>query len=209
MRRLGSENFVWNSDSSAGQESPGSSYANKPFGRPQRGRNALTSSLFVSSKRRNSSNRLKESLSIESFGGLNNIEETSASTHDRLPVHSNHRSRRGLGSTLSRLSSDSMSSFVSFGGDSVATDMSASNFTLGELKPRKLGMSKRNAIFKSISSKALFTIDIDRGSDFNKDENPKNSSVFVDNCIDNEDLSSESSEEGGLREPKQGEPITA
>jgi len=209
MRRLGSENFVWNSDSSASQESSGSSYANKPFGRPQRGRNALTNSLFASSKRRNSSNRLKESLSIESFGGLNNIQETSASTHDRLPIHSNHRSRRGLGSTLSRLSTDSMSSFVSFGGDSVATEMSTSNFTLGELKPRKLGMSKRNAIFKSISSKALFTFDIDRGSGFNKDENPNISSVIVDTSIDNEDLSLESSEEGELREPKQVEPITA
>ena len=204
MRRMGSENFVWNSP---GQDSPGNNHSNKPFGRPQRGRNALTSSLFVS-KRRNSSNRLKESLSIESFGGLNNIEESSPSTHDRLPIQSNHRSRRGLGSTLSRLSSDSMSSFVSFGGDSCATDMSTSNFTLGELKPRKLGLSKRNAIFKSISSKALFTIDIDRGSEFNEDEK-NNSCVFADVCIDNEDLSGDSSHEDGMREPKPVEAITA
>ena len=102
-----------------------------------------------------------------------------------------------------------MSSFVSFGGDSCATDMSSSNFTLGELKPRKLGLSKRNAIFKSISSKALFTIDIDRGSNFDEDENPNNSSVFPDHCIDNEDLSSESSEEEGLTEAKQAEAIAA
>lgn len=208
MRRMGSENFVWNSHSPSGQDSPGNNFSsNKPFGRPQRGRNALTSSLFVS-KRRNSSNRLKESLSIESFGGLNNIQETSASTHDKLPVHSNHRSRRGLGSTLSRLSTDSISSFVSFGGDSCATDISTSNFTLGELKPRKLGLSKRNAIFKSISSKALFTIDIDQGSDFNANEK-NNSSVYADDCIDNEDISCDSSDEDGVRESKPVEVITA
>lgn len=195
MRRVGTENFVWNSEGGSGQESPSNSLGNKPFGRQHRGRNALTSSLFVS-KRRGSSNRLKASLSIESFGGLNNIEETSAHNSGKLPVHSGHRPRRGLGSALSRMSTDSMSSFASFGGDSCATDMSASNFTLGELKPRKLGMSKRNAIFKSISSKALFTIDIDRGQDGNP-----NNAVFPDDCIDNEDLS-ESSGEGRMRDPK-------
>jgi len=202
MRRRTSENFVWNSDSATGQDRATNSNSNKPFGKSQRGRNALTSSLFAS-RMRSSSNRLKESLSTDSFG-LNNIKETAASVHDRLPVLSNHRLRR-LGS---RLSSDSMASFASFGGDSCATDISTSNFTLGELKPRKLGMSKRNAFFNSISSRALFTIDIDRGSAFTEDKNPNNSSVFGDDCIDNEDLSSDSSEEVGMREPKQVEVLT-
>jgi hypothetical protein len=197
MRRMSSENFVWNNDSPTGQDGlPNNS--NKPFNKAPR-RNSLTSTLF-DRRRRNSSNRLKESLSSGSFGGLNNIQETSPSTHNAMPPHSS-RSRRGLGSTFSRLSSDSMSSFVSFSGDSCATDMSESNFTLGELKPRKLGGSKRNAFFSSLSSKALFTIDIDRGSDFTKDKNASKS-VFPDDCIENEDLSSDSSEEIGIRESK-------
>merc|ERR1712086_750168 len=104
---------------------------------------------------------------------------------------STHHRRRGLGSALSRLSSDSMSSFVSFSGDSCATDMSASNFTLGEMKPRKLGMSKRNAsFFSSLSSRGLFTIDIDRNAEFNEEKKPNST-----NSIENEDLSSNSSEE--------------
>lgn len=208
MRRMSSENFVWNSDTQGNDASPGSNM-NKPFGKTLRGRNSLTSSLF-DRRRRNSSSRslLKESLSTDSFGGLNNIEEMKVSNHDALPMQSS-RSRHRLGSALSRLSSDSMSSFVSFSGDSVATDMSASNFTLGELKPRKLGMSKRNAFFPSLSSKnlssskALFTIDIDEGANFDKEHNKdKRNAVFNDGCIENEDLSSDSSEELGMREPK-------
>lgn len=188
MRRMTSENFVWNSGSQTGQDGLANN-SNKPFGKTPRVRNSLTSSLF-DRRRRNSSNRLKESLSTDSFGGLNNIEETSASTHDRLPASTHHR-RRGLGSALSRLSSDSMSSFVSFSGDSCATDMSASNFTLGEMKPRKLGMSKRNAsFFSSLSSRGLFTIDIDRNAEFNEEKKPNST-----NSIENEDLSSNSSEE--------------
>ena len=102
----------------------------------------------------------------------------------------------------------SMSSFVSFSGDSVATDMSASNFTLGELKPRKLGMSKRNAFFPSLSSrnlsssKALFTIDIEGPSEFTENKDKRNA-VFPTAGIEKEDLSSDSSEEFGMREPKQ------
>jgi len=215
MRRMSSENFVWNSDAQGHDASP-SSNMNKPFGKTLRGRNSLTSSLF-DRRKRNSSTRslLKESLSTDSFGGLNNIEEMKASNHDALPIHSS-RSRHRLGSALSRLSSDSMSSFVSFSGDSVATDMSASNFTLGELKPRKLGMSKRNAFFpslssKNLSSKALFTIDIDpqAGANFAEDHNKdKRNAVFNGGCIENEDLSSDSSEELGMREPKQVEVLT-
>jgi len=215
MRRMSSENFVWNSDAQGPDASP-SSNMNKPFGKTLRGRNSLTSSLF-DRRKRNSSSRslLKESLSTDSFGGLNNIEEMKASNHDALPMHSS-RSRHRLGSALSRLSSDSMSSFVSFSGDSVATDMSASNFTLGELKPRKLGMSKRNAFFpslssKNLSSKALFTIDIDpeAGANFAEDHNKdKRNAVFNDGCIENEDLSSDSSEELVMREPKQVEVLT-
>lgn len=197
MRRNTSENFVWNSESTTGQAGATNSFSNKPFGR---GRNAITSSLFASRNRRNSSSRLKESLSTDSFG-LNNIKEKEPSLHDKLPVRSSNRLRR-LGS---RLSSDSMASFASFGGDSCATDMSSSNFTLGELKPRKLGISKRNAFFSSLSSKTLFTIDIDRGSQFTEDKNPTNSTVFPDGSIDNEDLSTDSSEDAGLREPKQVE----
>merc|ERR1712137_736742 len=132
MRRNTSENFVWNNESATGQDAA-NSLSNKPFGR---GRNALTSSLFAPRSRRNSSSRLKESSSTDSFG-LNNITEKEPSVHDKLPVLSSHLLRR-LGS---RLSSDSMASFASFGGDSCATEMSTSNFTLGELKPRKLGMS--------------------------------------------------------------------
>jgi len=200
MRRLSSENFSWTNDVPTGQDgSPDNSNNNKPFNKTPRGRHSFTSTLF-DRKRRNSSNRLKESLSSESFGGLNNIEESLPSTHDAMPMHSS-RSRR------SRLSSESMSSFVSFSGDSYATDMSASNFTLGELRPRRLGGSKRNAFFPSLSSKALFTIDIDRGSDFTKDKNA-NKSVFDDDCIDNEDLSSDSSAEIGIKAPKQVEVMT-
>jgi len=79
--------------------------------------------------------------------------------------------------------------------------MSASQFTLGELKPRKLGMSKRNALFPSLSSKGLFTIDIDRSAEENKIANR----VFDDDddCIENEDLSSDSSGEIGMRDPTQ------
>ena len=206
MRRLSSENFSWNNDVATGQDGlVNNSNSNKSFNKAPRGRHSFTSTLF-DRKRRNSSNRLKESLSSESFGGLNNIEESSPSTHDAMPMHSS-RSKRGLGSTFSRLSSDSMSSFVSFSGDSCATDMSASNFTLGELRPRRLGGSKRNAFFPSLSSKALFTIDIDRGSDFTKNNNA-NKSVFDDDCIDNEDLSSNSSAEIGISEPKQVEVMT-
>jgi len=205
MRRMGSENFVWNSDAQSGEDGSANN-SNKPFGKALRGRNSFSSSLF-DRRRRGSSTRLKESLSSDSFGGLNNIEETHASNHDAIPIHSS-RSRRGLGG-FSRLSSDSMSSFVSFSGDSVATEMSASNFTLGELKPRKLGMSKRNAIFPSLSSKGLFTIDIggDRGSNFTE-EKKANEAVYVDNSIEDEDLSSDSSEEIGIREPKQVEVMT-
>ena len=210
-RRMGSENFVWKADNQAGQDGF-SNNVNKPFGMAQLGRHSLTSSLFDRRNRRSKRSLLKESLSSDSIGGLNNIEEMKASNHGALPVHSN-RSRLGLGSTLSRLSSDSMSSFVSFGGDSVATDMSASNFTLGELKPRKLGMSKRNAFFPSLSSKnlfekdknALFTIDIDQGSPFSEDKNICNS--YSKNYIEDEDLS-ESSEEIGIREPKQVQVLT-
>lgn len=203
MRRMSSENFVWNSDAQGNDASP-SSNMNKPFGKTLR----RNSGLF---RKRNSSTRslLKESLSTDSFGGLNNIEEMKASNHDALPIQSS-RSRHRLGSALSRLSSDSMasmSSFVSFSGDSVATDMSASNFTLGELKPRKLGVSKRNAFFPSLSSKnnlsskALFTIDIDQGANFGEDNKDKRNAVFTDGCIENEDLSSDSSEELGMRDP--------
>jgi len=206
MRRMNSnENFVWNSQSPTGQDGFTNNNSNKPLGKTQRGSRNFTSNLF-DRRRRNSSNRLKESLSTDSFG-LNNIEETQASTHDRLPVHSNHR-RRGLGSGLSRsrLSSDSMSSFMSASGDSCATgatDMSASNFTLGELMPRKLGSSRRNSFFSSLSSRGLFTIDIDRGSDFNKDKNA-GKSAYADDCI--EDLSD--SEEEVITEPKQVEVLT-
>lgn len=205
MRRNSSENFVWGSDSpSAGQDGFANN-GNKPFGKSPRSRNSLTSGLFDRRRRASSSrNLLKESLSTDSFGGLNNIEETKASTHDRLPVQSSHR-RRGLGQFASRLSSDSMasmSSMVSFGGDSCATDMSASQFTLGELKPRKLGMSKRNAFFPKLSSRNIFTIEVDRGSDFNNED--KN----IDRSIDDEDLSSSDSGDGGIRESKQVEVLT-
>lgn len=214
MRRMNSENFVWNNDVQGHGGSP-SSTMNKPFGKTLRGRNSLTSSLF-DRRKRNSSTRslLKESLSTDSFGGLNNIEEMKASNHDALPIHSSRSRHRGLGSTLSRFSSDSMSSFVSFSGDSVATDMSASNFTLGELKPRKLGMSKRNAFFPSLSSrnlsssKALFTIDIEGAAEFDEQDKGKRNAVFNDGCIENEDLSSDSSEELSIREPKQVEVLT-
>lgn len=200
MRRNTSENFVWNTDGETGQNG----MANKPFGKTLRGRHSLTSGLFDRRKRNSSSRSLmKESLSTESFGGLNNIEEMSASNHGALPMHSSRSSRR-LGSALSRLSNDSMTSMasmVSFSGDSVATDMSASQFTLGELKPRKLGMSKRNALFPSLSSKGLFTIDIDRRVEAKKIAN----AVFDDDddCIENEDLSSDSSGEIGMRDPTQ------
>jgi len=214
MRRMSSENFVWNSDVQGHDGSP-SSTMNKQFGKTLRGRNSLTSSLF-DRRKRNSSSRslLKESLSTDSFGGLNNIEEMKASNHGALPIHSSRSRHRGLGSALSRLSSDSMSSFVSFSGDSVATDMSASNFTLGELKPRKLGMSKRNAFFPSLSSrnlsssKALFTIDIEGTSEFAEQDKDMRNAVFNNGCIENEDLSSDSSEELGMREPKQVELLT-
>ena len=217
MRRLGSGNFNWNSDGQ-GQDGSPNNNTNKSFGKTLRGRNSLTSSLFDRRKRNSSSRSLmKESLSTESFGGLNNIEEMKASNHGAMPTHSNRSRHRGLGSALSRLSSDSMSSFVSFGGDSVATDMSASNFTLGELKPRKLGMSKRNAFFPSLSSRALssskafFTIDIDHGSAFAEDKNKRNA-AFTDGCIENEDLSVDSSEEMGgtmrRREPKHVQVLT-
>lgn len=214
MRRMSSENFVWN-NGGQGQDGSPNNNMNKPFGKTLRGRNSFSSSLF-DRRKRNSSSRslLKESLSTDSFGGLNNIEEMKASNHDALPMHSSRSRHRGLGSALSRLSSDSMSSFVSFSGDSVATDMSASNFTLGELKPRKLGMSKRNAFFPSLSSKnlssskALFTIDIDHGSEFAEQDKNKRNAVFNDGCIENEDLSSDSSEEMGMREPKQVEVLT-
>lgn len=212
MRRMSSENFVWNNGSN--DASP-SNNMNKPFGKTLRQRHSLTSSLF-DRRRRNSSSRslLKESLSSDSFGGLNNIEEMKASNHNGLPMHSSRSRHRGLGSALSRMSSDSMasmasmSSFVSFGGDSVATDMSASNFTLGELKPRKLGISKRNAFFPSLSSmssrnlsssKALFTIDIEGASEFTENKDKRNA-VFPTAGIENEDLSSDSSEEIGMRE---------
>lgn len=219
MRRMSSENFVWNKDIQGHDASP-SSNMNKPFGKTLRQRHSLTSGLF-DRRRRNSSSRslLKESLSSDSFGGLNNIEEMKASNHDALPMHSSRSRHRGLGSALSRLSSDSMasmSSFVSFSGDSVATDMSASNFTLGELKPRKLGMSKRNAFFPSLSSmssrnlsssKALFTIDIEGPSEFTENKDKRNA-VFPTAGIEKEDLSSDSSEEFGMRETKQVEMLT-
>lgn len=198
MRRSTTENFDWNAEAPSAQ-------ANHQFNKSPPGR----SSLFVRRKRNSASRAmLKESLSRESFGDLNNIEETSAHNTDGLPTRS---SRRGLSNTLSRLSGDSLSSFVSFSGDSCATEMSASNFTLGELQPRKLGLSKRNAIFPSMgsSNRALFTIDIDKTSDFNKekDKSPRNA-VYADDCIEDEDLSSVSSEEMALREPKQVEVLT-
>jgi hypothetical protein len=55
----------------------------------------------------------------------------------------------------------------------------------------------------------LFTIDIDKASDFNKEEDksPRNA-VYADDCIEDEDLSSVSSEEMAPRQPKQVEVLT-
>jgi len=210
MRRMGSENFVWKTGSQSAQKVISNNF-NKSFGKAPLGRNSLTLSLFDRRNRRSKRSLLKESLSSDSIGGLNDIKEMKVSSHDSLPARSN-RCRLYLGSNLSRLSSDSMSSF---GGDSVATDMSASNFTLGELKPRKLGLSKRNAFFPSLSSKALyekdrnalFTIDIDHGSTFTEHKK-RNDSVLSGSCIEADELSSDSSIEIDMQAQNQVEVLT-
>mmetsp|Transcript_106329 Transcript_106329/g.216848 ORF Transcript_106329/g.216848 Transcript_106329/m.216848 type:complete len:624 (-) Transcript_106329:664-2535(-) len=189
IRRMSGENFNWNSDVRTSQESS----VNHSGNRTMRRRNSLTSSLF--DRRRSSAS--SGSLAAE-VGPLNDIEETSPSGNNTR-VQSNHRLNRGLTSSCYRARSDSTSSFLSMSGDS-STDMSVSNFTLGEFKPRRMGMSRRNSFFPSISSRGLFTIDIDHGSGGAEDNNNSDSVLADEDCT--RDPSSVSSEGGLITEPK-------
>lgn len=197
IRRMGSKNFDWNNNPSATQENSTVNDKNMVFGIAQRRRNSFTSSLLDRRKRSTNSiasstsaNDVKESRSAERIAADYTRELSAPNTR----LSNRYPTRRSYGRGLARgISCESETSLASTSGDSCATsystDLSTSNFTLGEFRARVLGRSRRNRTFSSgssRSSKDLFRIDVCHGSNTD-DENISGDSDFGDDCI--EDMS--------------------
>lgn len=168
IRKMSNQNFDWNTPARGEQDYSAENNTNKVFGKTHRHRNSLTSSILERRRKNNSVFGSNESLA-----SLNSMKESSsrgslimngieAGPSCDSAIYTLQHSRRP--SCSRSASNDSVASYRSISGDSChtsySTDMSVSNFTLGELKPRRMGGSRRssfNTLFQSFSAKDLFS----------------------------------------------------
>lgn len=181
IRKMSNQNFDWNTPARGEQDYSAENNKNKVFGKTHRHRNSLTSSILERRRKKNSGFGSNESLA-----SLNSLKEScsrgSIIVNDIEAGLSCDPAMYRRPSYSRSASNDSIASYRSISGESChtsySTDMSVSNFTLGELKPRRMGGSRRssfNTFFQSFSAKDLFSSEM---------ENTERDRGFVDHCIE-------------------------